>query len=569
MNSDQRAKLLDELLDGTISEADLLVIEAELTVNADARQEYYRRVQLQILLERESQDVSKDPSRIRGGRDQILGKTVQQDSQTIKNHASLKRTLAITATVSVGVLVASLLLAFFFLRTPDFENGVTLEDFRFTGPSASGFAVVRGQMDAQWKELNLEEGDLVPSQEIELLSGKANLELFSGVQLILDGNAQFRIDSAMQLTLVSGQVRAIVPEPAHGFTIKTESGDVVDLGTDFAVSVSSSGSNVQVMEGEVELHPINQSVKPIWTREPLRMTRTGEIETTDVAQITLPGLEQFEQQRRQRRSEGYQAWVNHTETLQQDPRLIAYYQLRSAAENPRVIKNLAAADVDRESDRASEGAVVSAEAVTNRWGKDNAAIDFSPLGSRVRIAVPGEHRGLTLSCWVKIDSLAHLYNALFLTDGHEDREPHWQIMEDGRMFFSIKIPEGRNVQEGKTKQQVFYSPSIWDLPKSGRWMMLSVSYDIQQKQVTHYLNGKPVSRETIPDAALIEAIRVGDGSIGNWSQPMYRTDPEFVLRNLHGSMDEFAIFSTALSDQEIETLFRTGGLVEPSSNDNQ
>jgi hypothetical protein len=40
-----------------------------------------------------------------------------------------------------------------------------------------------------------------------------------------------------------------------------------------------------------------------------------------------------------------------------------------------------------------------------------------------------------------------------------------------------------------------------------------------------------------------------------------RTDPEFVIRSLNGLMDEFAIFSGALSGPEIKSMFEAGNPV--------
>jgi hypothetical protein len=179
------------------------------------------------------------------------------------------------------------------------------------------------------------------------------------------------------------------------------------------------------------------------------------------------------------------------------------------------------------------------------------------MGSRVRVAVPGKHRGLTLLCWVKINSLDRWYNSLFLTDGHQDQEPHWQIMDDGRIFFSVKLPAGRRPQD-QPQQHVFYSPPFWNTSLSGRWIMLCTTYNVDAGQVTHYVNGTAISTEDIPEDCLVESINIGAASICNWSEPMYRTDPKFVVRNLNGSLDEFAAFSSALSADEIMNLFRTG-----------
>jgi hypothetical protein len=95
---------------------------------------------------------------------------------------------------------------------------------------------------------------------------------------------------------------------------------------------------------------------------------------------------------------------------------------------------------------------------------------------------------------------------------------------------------------------------------SGRWVMLSVTYDVDNKQVSHFLNGQPISKEPIKDENLVEQIDIGVSSICNWGkpEPMYRTDSEFVVRNLNGSMDEFSIYSGALSGNEIKDLYQLG-----------
>lgn len=159
-------------------------------------------------------------------------------------------------------------------------------------------------------------------------------------------------------------------------------------------------------------------------------------------------------------------------------------------------------------------------------------------------------------CWVKINSLDRWYNSLFLTDGHEDGEPHWQIMDDGRIFFSIKVPKTDN--EKSIVQPVFYSPPVWEPALSGRWIMLAVTYDTEARQVTHYFNGQPVGKSTLSDVSRVPFIRIGHASIGNWNEPVYRQDPEFVLRNLNGSMDEIAVYSSSLSAEEILDWYEVG-----------
>ena len=77
-------------------------------------------------------------------------------------------------------------------------------------------------------------------------------------------------------------------------------------------------------------------------------------------------------------------------------------------------------------------------------------------------------------------------------------------------------------------------------------MMLSVTYDPSQKQVTHFLNEKAISSEKTPEFAIVDTIKSGDASICNWNAPLYQSDAKFVVRNLNGCMDEFAIYNLSL-----------------------
>ena len=60
--------------------------------------------------------------------------------------------------------------------------------------SASGFAVLNGQDGAIWSGATFSEGDLMPSGQLHLTSGLAHIELFSGVQVVLEGNLNGTMD---------------------------------------------------------------------------------------------------------------------------------------------------------------------------------------------------------------------------------------------------------------------------------------------------------------------------------------------------------------------------------------
>ena len=54
MNPGERSQLIDDLLEGVISEADFLRLEAELTIDPAAREDYYHRVALSAALQTEA-----------------------------------------------------------------------------------------------------------------------------------------------------------------------------------------------------------------------------------------------------------------------------------------------------------------------------------------------------------------------------------------------------------------------------------------------------------------------------------------------------------------------------------
>ncbi len=98
-------------------------------------------------------------------------------------------------------------------------------------------------------------GQRVNLQDVSLAAGSVRLRLESGVLLDLAGPLNGRFESPMRLRLQRGQLNADVGEHGKGFTVVTQAGEVVDLGTRFGVDADESGSaQVAVFSGQVEIH---------------------------------------------------------------------------------------------------------------------------------------------------------------------------------------------------------------------------------------------------------------------------------------------------------------------------
>lgn len=565
MTPQQLQQSIDALLDGQISEADFLKLEAELTVNAQARRLYLQRIELDQLLADNYQSDSIDDE---GDQTEV----VSDNSSRVVHQRWRSRTLLLTVLAAAACLLFAAGLAW-----QIFGNGTSN---LAAGPgtaadqeqSAIGFAVLSGQDQAVWKDQSFKQGQLVPSGIQHLEAGLIQLELFSGVQLVIQGNASFAIESPMQVRLLHGKARALVPDAAHGFQLLTSKGQVVDLGTEFAVEVDKSGTQVEVLEGEVELHPNVGDMQNLTTGQRRLVDQAGQVADQPGEPISVIGPKEMQDRLAEQQDLRLKRWQNSVNELVQDKRLLGHYSLDGQLGYSRMLPNRVRQqqptnDKATGESLASQGAIVAAQRDADRWGRDQLSLDFSPVGSRVRVVVPGEHKALTLMCWVKINSLDRMYNSLFLTDGHEVGEPHWQILEDGRLFFSIKPADQQKMSRDQRQQQIYHSPPFWDTSLSGKWIMLCTVYDPDGQQVTHYLNGEVLSQHPIPDHLIIKQIKIGAASICNWSEPMYRTDPTFVVRNLNGSVDEFAIFGAPLSNQEVKQLYQTGNPYLPLSND--
>ena len=377
-------------------------------------------------------------------------------------------------------------------------------------PSAQGFGVLTGVDNAVWESHpELAQGDLLPAGEIRLKSGVAQLELFSGVTVVVEGNAFFEVLSAMEMSVHHGKMRANVPEPAHGFRIRTADGEVVDLGTEFAVNIRSNKSEVHVIDGSVEWHPAGKNNKQLMVKGEA-LSASGGAEKKMVAKAgDFVGMRELNERLNNGRTSRRDEWLAYTRKLSRDPRLVAYYPMSQPGHWHRQLYNEALVPA-----AATDGAIVAAKRSVDRFGHSDGALDFSATGSRVKVNVAQELTSLTFMAWVKIDSLDRWYNSLFLTDGHELNEPHWQIMDDGRLFFSVKRREADREKKLWDKH-IVYSKPFWTPAMSGKWTHIATSYDVSTYTVTHYINGKLFHREVLPENMQVDRVKIGPASIGN------------------------------------------------------
>jgi hypothetical protein len=198
-----------------------------------------------------------------------------------------------------------------------------------------------------------------------------------------------------------------------------------------------------------------------------------------------------------------------------------------------------------------DGAVVGCGWGAGRWA-GRAGLEFRQVSDRVRLTVPGEFQALTLAAWVRPDALPNQNNALLLADGWDPGGVHWQVGIDGTLILSVKAPPelegGPHMRGAQYRAYGVITPE-----RLGRWVHLAAVYDPAAGNVTHYVDGRPVAELPIE---LDVPLRLGDCELGNWNAGGFRN--KHPVRNFTGGMDEFLLFSRALTGPEVERLYAQG-----------
>ncbi len=155
--------------------------------------------------------------------------------------------LTVTAASWVGI---------YYLAAPLFNKAPSTPIVTPTTLTTKSIAVVKmifeGELRSQ-EILFVVNDPLKMNQQYHLEKGLLELEMNSGVKVVIEGPSTFQLLGLNNLRLLQGTITANVPHNAIGFTVNTPTIKVIDLGTQFGVHVNKEGtSEAHVFKGIVD-----------------------------------------------------------------------------------------------------------------------------------------------------------------------------------------------------------------------------------------------------------------------------------------------------------------------------
>ncbi len=120
--------------------------------------------------------------------------------------------------------------------------------------------------------------DLLAGEQLQLTEGLAEVTFADGAKVLLEGPAVFDATKRNGGFLQAGSLVANVPKRAVGFTVRTPQAVIVDLGTDFGVSVDQDGTTeAHVFTGRVEVAVRTEATETVQAPKELHVGQAARI----------------------------------------------------------------------------------------------------------------------------------------------------------------------------------------------------------------------------------------------------------------------------------------------------
>ncbi len=528
--------LIDGLVENNLSKEKLVYLENWIAKDPLVRRYYIEFMDMNASLHSYAEELISDETN-----DSI-------DEKSTKLISFLNPIMAIAAIIILGLFFFNDINSLFNSPSNDLITDFSVDDSPLEISTSEVIvdtvAVLTKSVGIRWGEatdFKPELGDTLEASTLNLASGLAQVEFLQGATVVLEGPVEFLINNPNEGSLASGKLRAIVPKVATGFTVNLPKGRVIDLGTDFGLHVHAGGSTeLFVYQGNViyegKADSGEEIIREVTAGESIFVDPYGNpswVEMPSEPFISAADLAFRSMEESQRR---HAAWVDLSNSIAADPSTLLYFTFDNHNTWSRILQN-----VGLFNSSARNGAIVGCNWSEGRWS-GKGALSFNRKNDRVRLELPNNVESATFSAWLKIDSLEQKLLPIFCSDSTSLGSTSWSINQNGQLALSIQTSKG---------DEIYESAVAFRMDSIGRWNHVVSTYDSKKMMVTHYVNGRPFSREKLTSAVLLNFRKAMLGH----SAPLKKSQIGVAFK---GSIDEFGIFEVAYNEDQIRNIYEIG-----------
>ena len=523
-------ELFDGLVENNLSIKQKARLQFLLENSEDARTQYVLFMDLSSSLRHYAEELVSDDFEVENVTEEFGSKVVRFS----------RHFLALAALLIFGLFLFPTFKAFFLAENDSSPEAPLAQSLSAPEPMVDTVAVLTKLVGLKWAEdagFRPELGNTLEPSSLKIEDGLAQIEFIQGSAVILEGPIDFDIINPNEGTLREGKLRANVPRVARGFTVNLPKGRIIDLGTEFGLNVHSGGSSeIFVYRGKV-LYEGQAGNDELITREIsggealfidpygypnwIEMPSEGFMSAADLA---FRSMEKAQQR--------HSAWVELSKEIANDPNAVVYYNFDNHSPWSRVLRDEVNPD-----GTSGNGAIIGCKWSEGRWA-GKGALGFNRKNDRVRMVLPDQLDAVTLSAWVKIDSLDYEMAPILFAEPVRPGAVSWFVSQQGQLVFQVR--------NGKGADQ-FVSAVAFRKERFGRWTHIATTYDPKQKMVSHYVNGRPFSRERL-NAPI--RLHFGKSMLGHSLASKNRV--------FKGSIDEFALFDATYDEFAVRRIYEIG-----------
>lgn len=200
---------------------------------------------------------------------QVLASIQQQDENLFVRGVQqrLHRGRWIRRSLAVAALLMLCLAGVFYLSSLDESSG--------SSPIMATLNRVEG---VRWTESSYVVGSSIASgSSLKIDAGLLEMDLDGRGRLIVEGPAHLEFPESGKAVLHQGRIVMRATKKGHGYRIETPQGSIIDLGTEFGVSVGQGGVvETHVIEGSVEAVPKHGSAVTLVRDDAILLGESGK-----------------------------------------------------------------------------------------------------------------------------------------------------------------------------------------------------------------------------------------------------------------------------------------------------